>query len=316
MRQEGHLGYVQMECWTLAVGAIQHTKLTDMLWTQKSHKSRVQKEQQDGTWGELYKSISGENRFRLACKVTLLRVIDAIICCAILPRTVYVCRATGHCPSTPTLAELSRILYPQGVSGVYRDNSGYKSMFQSINPDRGSALITISSIIVITSVLLLAQLVTLNKSYLAIMGHLAGEWKLVDNVGSGIVSQWDPRRRYKKGDMIVHSYPGFRQSVYMATTNSPEGRPFDLFLRATHDLFRHEVGHQSTSRIITTVVKIHLIFMGVIIMTILYYVMVGYSARSLVTSLFANMVACYGVLQAGLIEYDELERVAAELNAS
>jgi hypothetical protein len=195
-------------------------------------------------------------------------------------------------------------LFPQGVSGVYRDNSGYKSVFQSINPDRGSALITISSIVVITSVLLLAQLVTLNKSYLAIMGHLAGEWKLVDNAGSGIVSQWDPRRRYKKGDMIVHSYPGFRQSVYMATTNSPEGRPFDLFLRATHDLFRHEVGHQSTSRIITTVVKIHLIFMGVIIMTMLYYVMMGYSARSLVTSLCANMVACYGVLQTGLIEHD------------
>lgn len=187
-------------------------------------------------------------------------------------------------------------------------------MFESINPDRGSALITFMSVIVITSVVLLAQLVTLNKSYLATMGHLAGEWKLVQNKRKEAASQWDPRRRYKKGDLIVYSYPGFRQSVYMATTNSPEGRPFDLFLRATHDLFRHELGHQSTSGIISTAVTVHVAFMAVISCTILYYMAMGYSEQSLLTSLFANVVACCGVLQTGLIGYDELEGVAAELN--
>ena len=189
-------------------------------------------------------------------------------------------------------------------------------MFESINPDTGAAVITILSIIVVTAVILLAQLITLNKSYLATMGHLAGEWKLVHRKGKEALSQWDPRRRYKKGDMIVYSYPGFRQSIYMATTNSPEGRPFDLFLRVTHDLFRHELGHQSTSGIISIIVKVHVAFMAIISCTILYYMIMGYAEQSLVTSLIANMVACCGILQTGLIEYNELEDVVAEVNAS
>lgn len=282
----------------------------------KSQKGRVQKDLQDGPWAEVYKSIVVENRFRLACTVSLLRIIDALFCCAILPRTVYVCRATGHCPSSPAVQELSQILYPQGISEPYREDRGYTSMFESINPDRGSAVITILSVVVVSAVILLAQLITLNKSYLATMGHLAGEWKLVQRKGKEVASQWDPRRRYKKGDMIVYSYPGFRQSIYMATTNSPEGRPFDFFLRATHDLFRHELGHQSTSEIITSIVKVHVAFMAIISCTILYYMIMGYSEQSLVTTLFANMVACCGVLQTGLIDYNELEDVAAKVNAS
>ena len=112
----------------------------------------------------------------------------------------------------------------------------------------------------------------------------------------------------------MYSYPGFRQSVYMATTNSPEGRPFDLFLRATHDLFRHELGHPVTSRIVSTVVKIHSVFIGIVVV---YFIVMGdYTEKSFTTMLFANIVACYGTLQIGMMEYEELEDVAAEINAS
>lgn len=268
-------------------------------------------------WSEGYKSVVAENRFRLACKVALLRMMDAIICCSILPRTVYVCRATGHCPSDPTLSELRMIFFPSGITSATRDDGAYESMFYSINPDRGSAILTILSVIVITGVVLLAQLVTLNKSYLAIMGHLAGEWKLVeDQENRGKAAQWDPRRRYKKGDMIVYSYPGFRQSVYMATTNSPEGRPFDLFLRATHDLFQHELGHPVTSRIVAASAKIHCAFMGLVALVLLCYMILDYSYSALITILFANMLACYGVLATGMVDHDELEGVAKEINGN
>ena len=235
---------------------------------QKTQKSRIQKDQQDGPWSEFYKFSSGENRFRLASIIMLLRMIDAVIICAVLPRTGYVCRATGHCPSTPTFHELSRIIFPHDTSGLFRPDSGYKSMFDFINPDKGSAFITILSIFVVSFVLLMAQLVTVNRSYLAIMGHLAGEWKLVDSKGKEATSQWDPRRRYKKGDLITYSYSGLHPSVYMATTNSPEGRPFDLFLRATHELFQYELGHQSTSGVIAILVVGHIVFMSIIFMLI------------------------------------------------
>eukprot|EP00546_Thalassionema_frauenfeldii_P022209 CAMPEP_0178906160 /NCGR_PEP_ID=MMETSP0786-20121207/6673_1 /TAXON_ID=186022 /ORGANISM="Thalassionema frauenfeldii, Strain CCMP 1798" /LENGTH=362 /DNA_ID=CAMNT_0020577841 /DNA_START=692 /DNA_END=1780 /DNA_ORIENTATION=+ len=280
----------------------------------KNKNSRAQKDQ-DSLWAEVYKSIIGENRFRLACKVSLLRIIDALICCVILPRTVTICRATEHCPADPTLAELSKIFYPAGVSEAYRNDSSFDSMFSAINTDKVSLFLNVISVILISSMLLLAQLVTLNKSYFAIMGHLAGEWKPVENEQSGnSASQWDPRRRYKKGDLIVHSYSGFRQSVYMATTNSPEGRPFDLFLRATHDLFQQELGHPSTSRIISTCAKIHLFFMGVVLAFLSYYIWMGYYHSALLVILFANMVACFGVLSSGLLNHRELAHIAAEIN--
>eukprot|EP00547_Thalassionema_nitzschioides_P003992 CAMPEP_0194204038 /NCGR_PEP_ID=MMETSP0156-20130528/3660_1 /TAXON_ID=33649 /ORGANISM="Thalassionema nitzschioides, Strain L26-B" /LENGTH=320 /DNA_ID=CAMNT_0038929941 /DNA_START=864 /DNA_END=1826 /DNA_ORIENTATION=+ len=280
----------------------------------KNKNSRAQKDQ-DSLWAEVYKSIVGENRFRLACKVTFLRIIDAVICCTVLPRTVTVCRATEHCPGDPTLSELSKILYPAGVSEAYRNDCSFDSMFSTINTDTGSLILNVISVILISSTLLLAQLITLNKSYFAIMGHLAGEWKLVDSDQcNGSASQWDPRRRYKKGDLIVHSYSGFRQSVYMATTNSPEGRPFDLFLRATHDLFQQEFGHPSTSRIISACAKLHLFFMGVILMFLVYYTWMDYYHSALLVILFANIVACFGLLSSGFLNHEELEYVAAEIN--
>jgi hypothetical protein len=229
---------------------------------------------------------------------------------------MYVCRVTEHCNHTPSLAELSKILYPAGVASAQRDGgTDYDSMFHSLNQDYTSVILVVISIILITSFLLLAQLVVLNKSYLAIMGHLAGEWKKVEGEsGNGAASQWDPRRRYKKGDKILFSVPGFKQSVYMANTNSPEGQPFHFYLRATHDLFRDELGHSSTSQIITNAAKIHSGFMGLIVVVIVYYMVMDHSIGSLLTTLVANLFACYGMLRTGLMDYDELEDLAGEIN--
>ena len=122
--------------------------------------------------------------------------------------------------------------------------------------DWTSSILALVSVLIITMTLLLTQAAISNRSYLSIMGYIAGEWTLVDSDDPALEhaspSPWDSRRRYRKGDLIVHSYPGFGgQHVYMATSNSPEGRPFDLALRATHDLFRDEVGHPATSAIIS-----------------------------------------------------------------
>jgi hypothetical protein len=53
-------------------------------------------------------------------------------------------------------------------------------------------------------------------------------------------------------DLIVQNFPGFGgQLIYKAASNSPDGRPFDLYLRATCDLFRNELGHPAASNVIT-----------------------------------------------------------------
>ena len=186
-------------------------------------------------------------------------------------------------------------------------------MLRSINPDRGSLVIIMLSVVIITSLLLLAQAVVLNGSFYAIMGYVSGEWTLVENPPQYFEAPaaWDPKRRYKKGDLIVHS--GFGGGVYRASTNNPEGRPFDLCLRATHDFFRSELGHSSTSRIIAFATKVQMAFTSVIFCLIVWYWLRDYNTGALWTAFMANLIACYGLVTVGLMDYKELATVANEI---
>ena len=180
---------------------------------------------------------------------------------------------------------------------------------------------TILSIIHITGALLLAQALSLNRSYLSTMGYIAGEWTVVDesdpSIGGVTPSQWDPRRRYKKGDLIVQNFPGFGgQSIYRATSNSPEGRPFDLYLRATHDVFRNELGHQITSHVISVLANTQIVFLALLTVMILWYQFMDYHCGGLLWILAANIVAAYGLLNVGLPNLTEFQTLASEISKS
>jgi uncharacterized membrane protein len=278
---------------------------------QKPSKLKQQFLNEEVSWAERYKSIAVENRFRLACKVAGIRILDGILACAVLPQTVLACRLTGHCPERPALWELSSILHPIGLTGPIATQ--VSSMFRSVVPDRGSMIIVMISVVFITALFLLAQIVTLNGSFLAIMGYLSGEWTLVEDPPQDFEApaNWDPRRRYEKGDLIVH--PGFGGGVYRALSNNPEGRPFDLFLRATHDLFRSEMGHSSTSQVIVIATKAHMIFISLIVCMIASYKLMDCAVSALVIALFSNLIAAYGVMTTGLVDYNELAEVAREI---
>lgn len=292
---------------------------------QKSSKSKMQKENQDAPWPEQNKSVVNQNRLRLFATVGLLRIIENIYICCVLPWTAYACRATGHCPEGIQLWQLSKILFPAGITTAYRSDGDVRNDF-AINADRWAELVTCLSVIAVSGMLFLAQAVNLNGHYLATMGYITGGWTLIDtkkdssfsSVGA-TPSQWDPRRRYKKGDMIVANRPlifGGGQAIYKATSNSPEGRPFDIFLRATHDLFRNELGHPSISMILSTAIQGFLLFIGVnAILALLTAVFWGSHSNGLLTTLFANLLACYGALNVGLTDHSELQQLSQEIAA-
>jgi len=151
------------------------------------------------------------------------------------------------------------------------------------------------------------------------MGYIAGGWTVVDSsdpsVAGATPSQWDPRRRYKKGDLIVQNYPGVGSpTIYKATSNSPEGRPLDLYLRATHDLFRNELGHPATSNVIAYSTWAQLGLSFVTAFLILCYQVTGYSYGSLLWTLAANLIASYGILSTALPNYSELESLAHKIS--
>mmetsp|Transcript_4242 Transcript_4242/g.6077 ORF Transcript_4242/g.6077 Transcript_4242/m.6077 type:complete len:161 (+) Transcript_4242:522-1004(+) len=153
------------------------------------------------------------------------------------------------------------------------------------------------------------------------MGYISGEWTAVDQSaasfrGENQPAQWDPRRRYKKGDLILQSSPGFgSQTVYKATSNSPEGQPFDLYLRAAHDFFRNELGHPGTSRIIYMVSKAHLAFISLVSLCVGWYVWKDYNYTALTMVLVANLVASYGIVNVGRMNYLELATIGNEMSS-
>jgi hypothetical protein len=246
-------------------------------------------------------------------------MIENLFVCALLPRSNFSCRATGHCPEGPALWELSKILYPVGIDTTLREDRIEPSRISMLTPDSGSALMAIISILLVSGWLLNAQAATLNRSYLGIMGYIAGEWTVLDendpSIAGNTPSQWDPRRRYKKGDLIVQNHPGFgRQSIYKAISNSPEGRPFDLYLRATHDLFRNELGHPATSNLICEASNIHIGFMLVLTLMITCYQLMNYHIGGLLWTFAANAVAAYGMINTGLPDLSEFEKLAQEIS--
>ena len=261
-------------------------------------------------------------RLKLILFVVLLRVVENLFVASILPWSGYACRATGHCMKGVQLCQLSTLLFPVGITTPLRTDGNLGNDFD-YKADYLATFLVAVSVVVVSGLLLLAQAVTLNGSYLAITGYICGEWTQVDpqkdssskNSGNH-PSQWDPRRRYKKGDIIVvnGSFWFPRQVFYKATSNSPEGRPFDMFLRATHDMFRNELGHPATSRILALAVQGHLMFIAALIVFTLGNVLIrGNSSNGMFATLAANLVACYGAINAGLSSRSELHQLSKEI---
>jgi hypothetical protein len=104
--------------------------------------------------------------------------------------------------------------------------------------------------------------------------------------------------------------------VYRATSNNPEGRPFDLYLRASHDLFRNELGHPATSQVIAFLATLQFGLISLLILVILAYQILDYNNASLLWTLSANLVAVYGTISVAMPRHSEIDKLANELNGN
>ena len=319
----------------------------------------------DLPWAEQYKSITTENRLRLYYKVAVVRIVENILLCAILPQTEIVCRISGHCESGPLLWG------PSGVTGISGRRFGKGASFLTTSYDAllGDDFCTrlvITTTVVITAVLLIAQMTVSDRTYLAILGYISGEWELVPEssssddgdgnggggggddsggfssaaglgrlrplswaadvlgLGSGSSSssrlsqsssrrpgsmmQWDPKRRYRKGDRIA-----YEDSVYEAASNSPEGPPFDPFLRAAHDLFSDELGHPSASHMLPCLSMGCLVLASMLLSALLIWRNAGWYFQPLLLCLFSSLLAGYAITHSTERAEYRLERLASEI---
>jgi len=288
----------------------------------------------DLPWAENYKSITTENRLRLYYKVAVIRILENIFLCAILPQTEIVCRITEHCEAGPLLWG------PSGVAGIAGRRFGkglsfLTSSYDVLTGDDFATRLIITSTVLITTVLLVAQMALMNRTYLAIMGYISGEWELVTETSddstddheassqarflrskswvydifgigskpspqtyystsrgrsSNILMQWDPKRRYQKGDRIAYD-----DAVYEAVSNSPEGPPFDPFLRAAHDLFCDELGHPSSSNMMPCLSMGCVVLASMLLSAILIWRNAGWNYQPLMLCFAASLVGGYAI---------------------
>jgi hypothetical protein len=219
------------------------------------------------------------------------------------------------------MSQLARVLYPAGVVAALRSDSEKQSQFGFVDTERGSMIATILSVILITLSSLLTQGATLNRAYFATMGYLAGGWTIVSQSHPAMRGKqkplpWDPRKQYKKGDLISQQFPGIgTQTLYMATTDQPEGKPFDLSLRVAHDTFRNEHCHPAKSDLIKFLVQMQLtMIVGLMLMIVCYHI-AGMDCGSLRWILLANLAATYGTIKSTRTSgLSEIKKLAQEIS--
>jgi hypothetical protein len=278
---------------------------------------QLQQHQHESPWTERIRPIVTTPRLRLHICVTLVRLAENLFLCCILPRTLYICRATGHCPAGTPLWELSRIIFPVGVSSPYREDG--LPFFGFMEWDGPSAAWTVVCVMSVTTVLLAAHALVMNKAYLAILGYLACEWKLLglselqELASTPIPGTWDPRKKYKEGDLVAYM-SGRKTMIYRSTSDSPEGKPMNLAV--FHDSLQSELGHPATSRTLSRLASIQLCVTVAITFLTACLGMLGYSSHGTYLALLANLVALHALVTVGETNYGELERLNDEIKAS
>jgi hypothetical protein len=287
-------------------------------------------------WPERTRPLEG--RIDLEWKVRLFRLAEAVLLCGILPRMTWLCRATGHCPP-PRLWELTHLLYPIGISTPLRKDGVYSPVLFAGSWASGVWILIVISIL--TVLILLAQAVILNKTYLAIQQYVATEWDPVEvlppsekattpsssspsattNSSSTTPPAWDPRRRYKTGDMVVYPTTGPRRVVYRATTNGPEGEPASESPSRIENALsmRTELGHPISSALLWRISAFQCFMVILEAALLVLRTSIGGSAAvngGAYTRLLAQAVAAVGLVRVGLPRYSRLSRLNDEIYSS
>ena len=295
------------------------------------HHHRTSKQQdallqsaQETPFSERVRSITSASRLWLTLTVIICRCLENILLCGILPRTRYICRVTGHCPDVKIPPwEMNKIFFPVGISSPYRDDG--LSYFGFMETDLSSALWTMSSILITTIVLLTAHALITNRSYLAILGFLAGDWEPVSSGGakhskngtsrSETSSSWDPRKRYKKGDVVSYTGPGEKRSrLYRAATDQPDGKPMDLLTFSR--TLQTELGHPYTSKTVSLLATLQLWLVLILLIRWMFCSMFCYSTHGMLVCLAASIIVFHSLVTVGATDYDELEILNEEIIAS
>jgi len=263
------------------------------------HKSS-KSQKSNKAWSEQYRSIVKENRFHLHFKVLLLRVFEYVLLCAILPRSEFICRATGHC-------DLDPMIFESGNPTLVNETG--KSMYSDLIRDRFQDALITTTVIVATTLMLVSQMIVLDKSYLALKSYSKQETSAVRKSSGG-----SKRKSLKHPDAVTFDFSGDMNGI-RGQRSGMVARIFKIsesIEKYCGELFGNELGALSTSRILSIGANIHVGYTLFVIIVWIYYAASGgnwYCFFLIYLSLFSSAV------EVGYLEPSELNDIADEINA-
>lgn len=237
-----------------------------------SSNAKKMKREVDILWAEQHVPIQTQHRIKLYLIVTLLRLIEAVYLCVILPQSSFTCRVTDHCPS--------------GIS--FNNIPNGELYYKSIPWDSYTTAIIIISVIFITIHCLFAQMIVLDRHNLSILGYQACESvqkrdiKLQDNdhllsssANDSTTYDYSFRRRNsKRTSNTANASLSSHTSNNASLNNSNMGsaaKNKSFFLKF-YRLLSLESSHPSTSYILTTLsILQYLTVFTLILMFVLSY---------------------------------------------
>lgn len=287
-----------------------------------SSSSSNKKTDKDSSWAETYKSIQRENRLVMLSKVLLLRTIENVFVCAVLPQSFMVCKITKHCDPYPLLWEraASFSLDPWRVVGQHGigADASITTSFESIRVDSWVKFYVAASVILTTLSILLAQAVTLDKGFLSSIGYLSGESIFANDEASNSPEFGDKQlnnntnRRNKKGNSHNHKNSDNSTKV-SADVDMDE---LNIFLRSARFIFQYDYGHPTTSSVVSVASMFQMGFIVILINVFIYYDSVGYDSKALALTIISNVIASSATCCIGTMDFNELKRLSLELSGA
>ena len=271
-------------------------------------------------------------------KIILLRAIENVFVCAILPQSIMVCKITHHCDPYPQLWERAGSFAldswrVSGHHGVGNDASVVTS-FDSIEVDTFVKSLIVASVAVVTITLLLAQVATLDKSYLSNMGYLSGELMNVNSnmqlqnangTSSSSGSGGDKhqsnsnRRGKKRGGDNQGNYHNINNNIshsdvdFSFSSHNGEAQ-INPFLRIAHFLFQYDLGHPSTSSVISGVSMLQVSFILFLVNLFIFYEGMGHEYMALSLAIAANVIATSETCYIGVMDFAAIRTLGREIS--
>ena len=265
-------------------------------------------------WSESYMPITTGNSFNLYFKIILVQNIENLIVCAILPQSLYICKATGHCNIEPTIFEVG---YPTIIQGG-NSAADKRDMFNNSIKDCLAGYVISLSVIATSAMMLLGQVVVLDKSSLSLEAYNYNQGNKRSNNNR---SNDGHHHRKGGGGKRTNSSNGNDANSFWndggdrSRNNEKEKRMLSHMKNFVYRSFSLELGALSTSRILSFVFTVYTIHSVLVVALTMFYSSTGRDWYPLVLTLIAIFTAAGGS-DVDTADFEELESIAFEINSA